>query len=294
MAEYIDRNLQVPNYSGVNIQIINPAVNMGNPNNPYSTPTITTGSQTLPVNGKNDIQNSHGAAPANSLSQAENVADKRVDNPLVTNSQPQPEFGPWASIPSGSVYNNNTNTNNIQYPQYPYPMPYPAYYPPYPAQQPPSEAQMQVNNEQQDKKDTPQMTTKKVVVLTDDYIRSLENYLNNPNREVRNQAANDVVKRFEEDPSRYDDPALNALLNKMLQDPRAAIRTKAIALVANGSAQGNDYTVQLLNQMQNNQNNKEDALLASEALLRMTTRTETVEVPVLQTVQKVGKDGAKA
>ena len=292
MAEYIDRNLQVPNYSGVNIQIINPAVNLSNPNNQCATPAITMGGQSLPVNQTGNAQAQQTLYPANSSQAQGNAGNSVADNPLVSNPQPQIEHGPWASIPSGSVYNNNTNTNNIQYPQYPYPMPYPAYYPPYP-QQPFPQERAQVENTQEQKTNS-QTETKKIVVLTDEYIRSLENYLNNPNKEVRNQAANDVVKRFEEDPSRFNDPALNALLNKMLQDPRAAIRTKAIALVANGSAQGNDYTIQLLNGIQNNQQNKEDALLAAEALLRMTTRTETVEVPISKVQQKVGKDGTIA
>ena len=47
---------------------------------------------------------------------------------------------------------------------------------------------------------------------------SLENYLNNPDNEIRIMASKEVLKRLGEDRDRYDDAALNALINKMLKD----------------------------------------------------------------------------
>ncbi len=60
----------------------------------------------------------------------------------------------------------------------------------------------------------------RIVALTDEYIMSLENYLNNQNTDIRLMAAKEVLTRLDEDKSRFDDAALNALLNKMLQDPQ--------------------------------------------------------------------------
>ena len=94
------------------------------------------------------------------------------------------------------------------------------------------------------------------------------------------QAAKDIVRRFEEDVTRYNDPALNALVNKMLQDPQGSVRGIALSLLSTGTAQGNNYTVTLLNNMKNDQVNKEDALQAAEALLRMSAKTEVVSYPL--------------
>ena len=259
MAEYLDKQLQVPNYSGVNIQIINPAVNMGGQGN-------------LPVtqNGQN-IKRLPVQAQTTDTGQTSSVT-------LPDTKQGQT---PWSSIPNGSIYNNNNNeiNNNIQYPQqqyqgYPYPAPYMAY-PPYPAYPgyPPYPPQAE------EKKETPE-GKKRIVTLTDNYIKSLENYLNNPNKEVRLQAAKDIVRRFEEDAARYNDPALNALVNKMLQDPQGSVRGIALSLLSTGTAQGNNYTITLLNNMKNNQADKEDALQAAEALLRMSAKTEVVSYPL--------------
>lgn len=268
MAEYIDKNVQVPNYAGVNIQIINPAVNM-----PSGAPEVSGG-------------------------QATNANTLPVQQSSPTSVQTA--SSPWSSIPQGSVYNhNNEVNNNINYPApqyqpYPYQAQYPVQYPPYPAYAAYPQAQLPAVIEDKTKV-AQQMEKKKIVVLTDEYIRSLENYLNNPNKDVRLHAAKDVVKRFEEDSSRFDDPALNALLNKMLQDPQKSIKSLAMSLVSAGAAQGNNYTFQLLNQMKDNTVNKEEALLASEALLRMSAKTDTIEVPKqLPPPVKAGVNGYRA
>ena len=116
---------------------------------------------------------------------------------------------------------------------------------------------------------------KRVVSLTNEYIMSLENYLDNPNTEIRLMAAKEVLTRLDEDKNRYDDAALNALLNKMLQDPSKLVRIAALSAFSSQLASGNDYTITLLNQIQNDPNgDKEDALQAANSLLKMSTRTE--------------------
>lgn len=115
----------------------------------------------------------------------------------------------------------------------------------------------------------------RVVALTNEYIMSLENYLDNPNAEIRLMAAKEILTRLNEDKNRYDDAALNALLNKMLQDPSKLVRIAALSAFSSQLASGNDYTVELLTQIQNNPNgDKEDALQAADSLLKMSTRTE--------------------
>ena len=116
----------------------------------------------------------------------------------------------------------------------------------------------------------------KIIALTDEYIMSLENYLNNPNSEIRLMAAKEVLTRFDEDKDRYNDAALNALVNKMLQDPEKLIRIAALSALSSQLASGNDYTVQLLTQIQNNPNaDKEDVVQAADILLKMSADTET-------------------
>jgi len=115
----------------------------------------------------------------------------------------------------------------------------------------------------------------KIIYLTNEYIMSLENYLNNPNTDIRLMAAKEVLTRLDEDRNRYDDAALNALLNKMLQDPNKLVRIAALSAFASELASGNDYTVQLLTQIQNNPDaDPEDVLEASQILLQRAATTE--------------------
>ena len=128
----------------------------------------------------------------------------------------------------------------------------------------------------------------KIVALTDEYIKSLENYLNNPNNEIRLMASKEILTRLDEDKDRYNDAALNALLNKMLQDPSKLIRVAALSAFASGLASGNDYTVQLLQNIQSNPSaDKEDVLQAADILLKMSAGTEVKNIPVPnETLQK--------
>jgi len=130
---------------------------------------------------------------------------------------------------------------------------------------------------QEEKKNTKET---KIVALTDEYIKSLENYLNNPNDEIRLMASKEILTRLDEDKDRYDDAALNALLNKMLQDPNKLVRIAALSAFASQLASGNDYTVQLLHNIQSNPNaDKEDVLQAADILLKMSAGVEVKNIP---------------
>lgn len=119
-----------------------------------------------------------------------------------------------------------------------------------------------------------------IVPLTDEYIKSLENYLNNPNDEIRLMASKEILTRLDEDKDRYDDAALNALLNKMLQDPSKLIRIAALSAFSSQLASGNDYTVTLLHNIQQNPSaDKEDVLQAADILLKMSAGKEITDIP---------------
>lgn len=120
--------------------------------------------------------------------------------------------------------------------------------------------------------------TKNVVQLTDDYIKTLENYLRNPNKDIRMMGAKELSKRFTEDDSRKNDKALNSLLNLVLQDKASDVRLLGLAMANGGLAQGDETTVQILQNMQNSQSAfGQDALTATDALLKMSGTT--VKIP---------------
>lgn len=196
------QNIQVPNYSGVNIQIFNPSVN---------TP---------------------GSTAAPSTVNAPNYST----NPAVT-------------------YPANYYTQNLA--------------------QPIAEV---------DKKKTEK---RQVVQLTDDYIKSLENYLNDQNKQVRLMGAKEVLARLQEDDSRKNDPAMNSLVNKMLQDPSQPVRLMAMTALENRMATGNEKSKVVLTKLQNtNQGYGEDSLKASNILLRMAGTTTEKEFEVKNSPKK--------
>ncbi len=121
--------------------------------------------------------------------------------------------------------------------------------------------------------------TKEKVILTDEYIMSLENYLNNQDAKIRLTAAKELLDRFKEDKTRKADPALTALLNKTIQDPKASVRYIGLTILDTGYAQGNEETVNILKQLQNRPDLEygEDSILASQILLKMSG--QKVEVP---------------
>lgn len=133
----------------------------------------------------------------------------------------------------------------------------------------------------EEKKEKNNTKETKIIALTDDYIKSLENYLNNPNDEIRLMASKEVLKRLDEDKDRYNDAALNALLNKMMQDPSKLVRIAALSAFSSQLASGNDYTVKLLQDIQTNPNaDKEDVLQAADIMLKMSAGVEMKNIPI--------------
>ncbi len=122
---------------------------------------------------------------------------------------------------------------------------------------------------------------KEIVQLTDEYIMNLENYLNSQDKEIRMMGAKEVIARLDEDHSRKDDKALNALVNKMLQDPHTPIRVMAMSALNSRIASGDAFTVNVLQQMQNSPSGYgQDALQASEILLKMSGKPVEKEFEV--------------
>lgn len=213
------QNVQVPNYSGVNIQIFNPSVATpgGSPvynvNAPqYQTPSCYPAGYYTGQYGVNNGQNQNTTQTTN------------------TNT-------------------NTTNTTTIE--------------------------------------QKPKTEKRDIVELTDTYIKNLENYLNSQDKEIRLMGAKEVVARLEEDDSRKDDKALTALINKMLQDPSAEIRVMALAMLNSRQVTGDDYTANVLMGMQQSKDAYgQDALAASEILLKMSGQTVQKEFEVKEKPQQ--------
>lgn len=219
------QTVQVPNYSGVNIQIFNPSV----------------------------------AAPG-------------------------------ANVPPSTINNMNYSTAPMSYPANYYtnnyaPTTTPAVAPiPTTQETPPTPEPVVPQPETTEKKKTEK---REIIELTDDYIMNLENYLNSQEKNVRLDAAKQVLARLQEDDSRKDDPALNALLNKMLQDPYGPVKFLAMAALDSRAATGDDKTVNLLKTMQSSKKNYgEDALKASSILLKMSGSPVEKEFDVKEKTKK--------
>ncbi len=154
--------------------------------------------------------------------------------------------------------------------------------PPQPAPQPPTNAAGPLNGGNSNANASANANLnapkykKEVIQLTDEYIMSLENYLNSQDSKIRLMAAKELLKRFEEDPSRRNDVALTNLLNKALQDPSNHVRMFAMSAINAGHAKGDDLTAQLLNNLVKSQDayGLDAELAASAALARVGQHTE--------------------
>lgn len=209
------QNVQVPNYSGVNIQIFNPSV--------------TPPGATAPVYNVNAPN--YGGTPANGCYPSNYYTSQFADG--VNGKQ---GVGANSNGANGQTNATNNSTTNS------------------------------TENKTTDKK----TEKREIVQLTDEYIKNLENYLNSQDKEVRMMGAKEVIARLEEDNSRKDDKALNALVNKMLQDPYTPIRILALSALDSRAVTGDELTVGLLKQMQNSQGGYgQDAMQATETLLKM-------------------------
>lgn len=134
-----------------------------------------------------------------------------------------------------------------------------------------------------------------IVMLTDDYIKNIENYLNSQDKEVRMMGAKEVAARAMEDPSRRDDKALNALCNKMIQDPDMKIRFIGLSLLYSRDLTGDDYTIGVLKNMQNSTSGYgQDALMAANILLKMSGQTAEKEFEITSKDKNKSKQLNKA
>ncbi len=138
-------------------------------------------------------------------------------------------------------------------------------------------------NSQTETKTQENNKTKKVTPLTDDYVKSLENYMNDQNPKIRLIGAKELLERFKEDENRKDNPSLMPLLNKALRDSSPSVRFLGLTMLQLGYAVGNNETVTILKEIQTQNKDKigEDSLLASEILLKMSAG-QKIDVPMTQ------------
>ena len=277
-------NIQVPaNYSGVTINITSPTVNALPPNS-FCQPQIQLGTSTNTAENNNVQNSTTGKTVLNESPAVTPVQDaaqfpEKSDNKALPNSYPPQYYLNNYNYIQGNKEGAATliPNNNIE------------------TQEDLSSSKEIINyletreNEQKDLEKNGKKT--RITALTNEYIMSLENYLNNPNTEIRLMASKEILTRLDEDKSRYDDAALNALLNKMLQDPEKLVRIAALSAFSSQLASGNEYTVKLLKDIQQNPNaDKEDVLEASEILLKMTANTELKYTPIEPNGQQKGNE----
>jgi len=133
---------------------------------------------------------------------------------------------------------------------------------------------------QESEKDSKKKAKQDIVPLTDTTIKTMENYLNSSNKDTRVIGIKQVLSRFKDDDSRKRDAALTALLNKGLKDQSNDVRTLAMTTIAAGYAAGDDKTLALLTELQSQKTNyNEDALLAAQALAKMSEQAQQVTNP---------------
>ena len=121
---------------------------------------------------------------------------------------------------------------------------------------------------------------KNIVLLTDEYIKTLENYIRNDNPDIKLMGAKELMNRFKEDESRKNDPALTALLNLTLQSKYSNVKMIGMGILQNGWAQGDALTQQLLAQIQQDKSGYGlDALDAAKAALKSAGQVVQVNDP---------------
>ena len=100
----------------------------------------------------------------------------------------------------------------------------------------------------------------------------MESYLRSQDSHIRQTGITELIKRFEEDNTRYNDPALTALLNLALQDPTPNNRVLAMSVIAGGSATGDNNTIKILEELQ-----KSDKLFGQEAIMANKSLIKTAQ-----------------
>ena len=122
---------------------------------------------------------------------------------------------------------------------------------------------------------------KRVTVLTDAYIKQLDTYLQSQDKELREYAASEVVKRLNEDRTRYDNKQLNVLVNRMLLDPYdKKVRGRGLMALETQLAKGNEDTAAILEQIQQDPNALDRHKVQIEKIkLQMSADTTMVNAP---------------
>lgn len=126
------------------------------------------------------------------------------------------------------------------------------------------------------------VTKKRVTILTDEYLQKLDKMLDGNDTTLREYAASEVVKRFQEDKTRMDDKALNALVNKMLLDPYDhKVRGRGLMLLDTNLASGDDNTMAVLDKISQDPNLQDsDKGKIETCKLQLSAKTTLVNTPV--------------
>lgn len=239
-----------PSYAGVNIQIYNPSVGIPNINPTGNAPV----SQSLPgiAYPQNYYTQQYG------LPQGGGNITTQGGNAVLNNNINSPQNPVEGDKNTAKTLTDSTNKTTSS------------------------------ETSKTEKKEENKKTEKrKIVELSDDYIKNLENYLNSQDKEVRMMGAKEVVARLQEDDSRKDDPALTALVNKMLQDPSQQIRFLALSMLDSRTCTGDDYTIGVLKKMQNSTSGYgQDAAQATNILLKMSGKVVEKEFEVPESSSK--------
>lgn len=124
---------------------------------------------------------------------------------------------------------------------------------------------------------------KRVVVLTDEYIQKLDQFLSGDDMELREYAASEVIKRLDEDKTRYNDKALNALVNKMILDPYDhKVRERGLIALDSQLASGDENTRTILEMVKQDPNLLDrDKGIIETALMQMEAQTTIVNQPIV-------------
>jgi hypothetical protein len=241
--QYQPQNVQVPSTAaGVNIQIFNPSVSTPG----AQPPAYNVNAPCYPANYYTGSVGADGRLTPNNSGVSNPHTGDNVNNGTNSGTIGDNNHNSYTTNNNSTINNNTENSGET--------------------------------GKTDDKKKTEK---RKIVELTDEYIMNLENHLNSQEKPIRLNAAKEVYARLKEDDSRHDDKALNALINKMLQDPSEEIRVLALSALEERIVTGDDYTVNVLKNMQQNANAYgQDAIDASNILLKMSGRQVDKEFEV--------------
>jgi hypothetical protein len=127
------------------------------------------------------------------------------------------------------------------------------------------------------KEDKPQIPETKSSPVTNEYIMTLENFLNSPDKSIRKQGLTKVIEKAKQQTNDGQQPGADVdqwiknLMNKALQDPDPGIRTLAFGLF--NYTNGDQLTLSILNKyMSSSSSFGTDADNARTTLLRMSEK----------------------